>query len=80
MRCHAENLNKGLSHCNQDASASNPPCTTISFLPLILNPANEYENLNTVVLRPQHIAMSLEQEYNNTAVLKTQQIEMVTAL
>lgn len=63
VRRHADDPLKGWSQWNQERSKIDPPCTTVGFLPLVLNPAHEYDTLNTVVLRCKHIANSLGQRY-----------------
>ena len=63
MKRLTENPRPGLSEFNQIHSEHNPPVTTIGYMPIILNPAHEYETLNTVIIRCKYIAESLGQQH-----------------
>ena len=53
----------GWSQFNQEKSTINPALTTVGYMPLIINPAHDYDTLNTLVLRCTHIANILGQDY-----------------
>ena len=52
-----------MQHYNQQVSQTDPPVTTIGYMPMILNPAHEYDTLNTVITRCRHVAETLGQKY-----------------
>ena len=54
---------QGWTHYNQERSDTNPPQTTVGYLPLILAPAHELDTLNTVIQRCKFVAESLGQKY-----------------
>ena len=62
MKRRAEDPRTGWSQYNE-LLASNPPVTTIGYMPIILNPAHEYDTLNTVIVRCKHIAEALGQKH-----------------
>ena len=54
---------QGWTHYNQERSDTDPPQTTVGYLPLILAPAHELDTLNTVIQRCKFVAELLGQIY-----------------
>ena len=53
----------GWTNFNQTISTDAHPVTSVGYMPIIQNPAHEYDTLNTVILRCRKIAQSLGQRY-----------------
>ena len=46
-----EDPKRGWSQFFQEKSTINPALTTVGYMPLIINPARDYDTLNTLILR-----------------------------